>query len=68
MKLVPLINSKETAKVDDEDFDWIMKWKWMHDKELNYAYREKIDDDGDVIIIFMHNAIWNRHHPNPNIN
>ncbi len=62
MKLIPLTNSPECAKVDDEDYDFIMQWEWqlVFDKKKHMKYAGRYDENGKLI--YMHNEIWNRHH------
>ena len=60
MKLIPLTQGL-FAQVDDEDYDFLMQWKWFTQKDHNtfYAVRnEKISVDKHKRI-FMHRVIMN---------
>lgn len=58
MKLIPLTHGK-FAKVDDEDYDYLMQWAWYthrSGKHTFYAARkEKIN--GVYVTIYMHRVI-----------
>lgn len=54
-KEIPLTQGK-VALVDDEDYDWLMKYKWwIHSG--GYAIRQAGRTD-----VYMHRAIWEMHH------
>jgi hypothetical protein len=56
MKFIPLTQGKYT-KVDDEDYDWLMQWKWFF---LNGAYaarHTKGSRNTKRKFVFMHREI-----------
>lgn len=57
MKMIPLTQG-QFALVDDEDYDWLMQWKWNADKigKRYYAFRGRTIH-GKHITISMHRAI-----------
>lgn len=57
MKLIPLTQGKFT-QVDDEDYDYLMQWKWYADKR-NSTYYAKTTQmiSGKKHYIFMHRVI-----------
>lgn len=58
MKLIPLTLGLFT-QVDDEDYDYLMQWKWHAHPSHNccYAMRTIIEDDGKKKNIRMHREI-----------
>lgn len=58
MKEVPLTRGK-VAIVDDQDYDWLMQWKWQYVK--GYARRTGLKSDGGLHLrsIMMHRVIAN---------
>ena len=59
MKEIPLTQGK-VALVDDEDYDYLMQWKWCATKDYNtyYANREgSVKEDNKKFI--MHRVIMN---------
>ncbi len=52
MKEIPLINSKNKAKVSDEDYDFIMQWDWYESQD-GYAVRPDTDTTGNPCFIEM---------------
>lgn len=58
MKLIPLTQGK-FAQVDDEDYDFLMQWKWCLRRDRNnfYALRRGRVSDETQGTIFMHRAI-----------
>lgn len=53
MKLIPLTQSK-FAQVDDEDFDWLSKWKWCY----SHGYAKRVSSHlGKKKTIYMHKEI-----------
>jgi hypothetical protein len=50
MKEIPLANYNLKAKVDDEDYDWLMKYEWFY---LDGYAVTMIDGE----IYYMHNMI-----------
>jgi len=66
MKLIPLVTTKEVkyyAQVDDEDYDYLMQWKWCVSrpkKGIVYALRSRKDSNGKTLPqIRMHRDILN---------
>ena len=62
--LIPLTQGK-VALVDDEDFEWLSKFKWYAAKARNTYYaKRKVPSDkkGKQKTIFMHRAILRRHY------
>lgn len=60
MKLIPLTQGK-FAQVDDEDYEWLMKWKWYirTNKWNSYASRNsKKNEFSKRITIQMHREIF----------
>lgn len=55
MKLIALTQGK-SAIVDDEDYDFLMQWKW-HITSLGYACRREKISKGKYINIWMHREI-----------
>lgn len=55
MKLVPLTQNR-SAQVDDEDYKWLMLWKWHYHFT---GYARKHDDNDNHKIIDMHRFINN---------
>jgi hypothetical protein len=53
MKQIPLTQGK-FALVDDEDYDWLMQWKWYY--ALGYARRNEQVNGGRRVIL-MHREI-----------
>ena len=54
------LSQGEAVLVDDEDFEWLMQWKWYAFKCCNtfYAVRNKsIKYDGKRGLVYMHIAI-----------
>lgn len=61
MKLIPLTRGF-FAKVDDEDYDFLMQWKWhvRKNKNVYYAARDsKRDECGNHPKIHLHRVIMN---------
>ncbi len=61
MKKIPLTQGK-FALVDNEDYDWLMQWKWCAAKQPVggfYATRGVWGKDGVCKTIFMHREILN---------
>jgi hypothetical protein len=60
MRLIPLTQGY-FALVDDEDYDFLMQWKWTADRGRNsyYAYRRISLSDGSRKKIIMHRIIMN---------
>lgn len=66
MKLIPLTQGK-FAMVDDEDYDFLMQWKWFAKKSGKYFYAArgifsgKYSDAGNPLsdFILMHRVILN---------
>lgn len=58
MKLIPL-NHGYFAKVDDDDFEWLSKWRWYAVKggKTVYAARGIVKDDGKSSVMQMHRQI-----------
>lgn len=54
-KKVPLINSDKMATVDDEDFAFVMQYKWRLEKVNDMEYAAT-----GYPPIFMHNLIMQR--------
>jgi hypothetical protein len=57
MKLIPLTQNK-FAQVDDEDYDWLMRYNWCADliSGIWYAVRN-IFKDNKKYTIYMHKEI-----------
>jgi hypothetical protein len=53
MKTIPLSNSSKVAMVDDEDYDFLSKWKWRLDS-VGYASRSTYQGKGHRIPVRMH--------------
>ena len=61
MKRIPLTQGK-FALVDDEDYEWLMQWKWTVAKQHNgdfYAVRQPSRKLGKRKTIYMHRQILN---------
>ena len=62
MKRIPLTRGLFTT-VDDEDYEWLMQWKWhafyLPDGRM-YAARDVMRDDGSIETLFMHEVIYFR--------
>ncbi len=59
MKLIPLTQGK-SAIVDDDQYDFLMQWKWHAAKCSNTFYaRRKTWKDGKEVIVYMHRVIAN---------
>lgn len=58
MKLLPLSKGK-FAQVDDEDYDWLMQWKWHLESRGRYSYasRHKTVAPGKRTSVKMHREI-----------
>jgi hypothetical protein len=58
MKKIPLTQGK-FAIVDDEDYDYLMQWKWYADKGVStfYAKRNIRNEDGKRAGVKMHRVI-----------
>ena len=54
MKEIPLGNN-QFAKVDDEDYDWLIKYKWYACKVGNQTFAAHTTPSGRRV--FMHNVI-----------
>ncbi len=54
MKTIPLTQGK-VAIVDDEDYDYLMQWKWHYDR--GYARRKYRIDGNKTKGIFLHRVI-----------
>ena len=67
MKLIPLSQfgkkhkGKYFAKVDDEDYDFLMQWRWMINFSIRtkYAKRNTINNEGNKTLIAMQRIIMN---------
>lgn len=60
MKRIPLTKGME-ALVDDQDYDYLMQWKWHAAKGGKYAARDtRSFDRAYGEIIYMHNVIATR--------
>jgi len=57
MKKIPLTQGK-FATVDDEDYDWLMEYKWHYEEETGYAATQ-IWDNGERKYkkVYMHDLI-----------
>lgn len=62
MKYIPLTQEK-FAIVDDEDYDWLMQWKWyaLRDRKTYYARRAIFIKKGKTKIFRMHTEIMKKH-------
>ncbi len=62
MKKIPLTQGK-FALVDDEDYDFLMQWKWCYakDKNAGYAVRSSTKKEGYKRTILMHREILKLH-------
>ncbi len=61
MKKIPLTQGK-VAVVDDEDYDWLIEWKWSYADYPNCgAFRNQLKGESEDISLKMHRAIWERH-------
>lgn len=50
---------KYFAKVDDEDYDYLMQWKWQVKVEKTNNYAQRIDKStGKRVVVFMHRTIF----------
>jgi hypothetical protein len=59
VKRIPLTQGYE-ALVDDEDYNWLMQWKWcvhMPKADILYAVRNGGKPNGKHKTIFMHREI-----------
>lgn len=63
MRLIPLTKG-QSAIVDDEDYQWLLTWKWHYHKNkhsrVGYARRRAIVS-GKVVLLRMHREILKRH-------
>jgi hypothetical protein len=60
MKRMPLTKGKE-ALVDNEDYAYLMQWKWHAAKGGKYAARDtRLFDRGRGKVIYMHDVVANR--------
>jgi hypothetical protein len=60
-KLIPLTQG-HFAIVDDEDYEWLSKWKWCYGRQYNtnYGYAKRAyRRDGKLISVTMHRLIAN---------
>jgi hypothetical protein len=64
MKLIELSQGR-VAIVDDEDFDWLSKWKWHYHRRkgafTGYARRTS-RETGKQYTVLTHNEIYRYHH------
>ena len=61
MKQIPLTKGK-VALVDDEDFEWLSRWKWQAQKNHYNGYTavcSKVYGYGEGGAVFMHRMIMN---------
>lgn len=60
MKRIPLTQGKETI-VDDQDYDYLMQWKWRYlsARTVGYAVRTQRESDGETVKM-MHYVIAER--------
>lgn len=58
MKLIPLTQGK-FAQVDDEDYDFLMQWKWhlLKSHKHCYAARKAKTENGKRGVILMHRVV-----------
>lgn len=60
MKLIELSQDR-VAIVDDEDFEWLSKWKWCYVRVKKTGYAKRIVRSEPQQTIQMHVAIMKRH-------
>jgi len=51
----------EFSQVDDEEYDWLMKWEWqlVYD-EKGKKFAGRFNDNGELIL--MHEELWKKWH------
>lgn len=69
MKLIPLTRGL-FAQVDDEDYDFLMQWKWRAQQNINVCYATRKDsgmgyDRNNVPMIWMHRVLLGLEKGNP---
>ena len=66
MKLIELTQGR-VAIVDDEDFDWLSKWKWCYWRAKKTGYATRTDYSGSKqksiwmhVAVMQHHRLWKR--------
>jgi hypothetical protein len=52
---IPLANSNKSARVDREDYDYLMQWEWLM---MPSGYAARLDSNDNVV--YMHKEVMRR--------
>jgi hypothetical protein len=60
MKTIPLTRGKE-ALVDDEDYEFLMQWKWHYRKDARTGYASRwVRSQRKQYVVWMHHTVCQR--------